>query len=400
MQQELDDAEDRADDAEDRANDAEDKLSELKSGKLIRHGITGGIGPAFHVPLHRSSNEAMTIAPSNLSALTYVMLHPAYWGSRPEQDLYCANKWAGASDRADAIHASEASALKRAENRMELLFDVIRVHQAAEAPTITSDSIVSSGADRRMYRRLEKTEHLLTILSATHGSTLYSAVSPADRATRRDYERSKKLLQNIKKFGHKSDFTSYVASEVGAASAGTVSDYKNSVEALIQKIDAGHYPELSGLTQDQITLAVNIVVAETSGADKVNNAAGVEMDLDDAKAALAVGMRGTVIRWQVDVDAKCGWHRFAGIWFGYALPFKVTVPVTADMGTSHSRAEVQVKNAFAFGYGISPSSYFSMFTGLTVGTTNLHADNDRELVMTWMIGFGGNLDFLTLFQGN
>lgn len=90
---------------------AEKELDRLKAGKLIRWGITGGVAPAFYQPLHYAKHAASV---PGMGALTYVMMHPGYWRSEPETNIYCANRWGGVASETAAAEAADDLSKERA----------------------------------------------------------------------------------------------------------------------------------------------------------------------------------------------------------------------------------------------------------------------------------------------
>lgn len=92
--------------------EAEKELDKLKAGKLIRWGITGGVAPAFYQPFNRAQNAASV---PGMGALTYVLFLPGFWRNRPEQNIYCANRWTGTENEAAAARAADDLAIERAK---------------------------------------------------------------------------------------------------------------------------------------------------------------------------------------------------------------------------------------------------------------------------------------------
>lgn len=105
-----------AEEKKDDESDAKKELEKLKAGKLIRWGITAGIAPAFYQPFHYSKKAASV---PGMGALTYVMLHPGYWRSRPETNIYCANRYIGQ----DAEDAASAAADNLSKDRAKLIIE-------------------------------------------------------------------------------------------------------------------------------------------------------------------------------------------------------------------------------------------------------------------------------------
>lgn len=393
--------------AEERAEDAEDELSQVKSGKLIRWGVTGGVGPAFHVPLHRPSDQ---IAPSIPSGISYIMFHPAYWMPRyygPEQNLYCANRHT--EDELTAQKLADSSARKRTEHVMELLLDVAS-DPSTKAPYLSED-------DRDALEQLEQLDAALGVVAAisvSSGTTLDNAQSSrgcgvnepiCSRRKKRDTKDIKKASAEAREIYGEIKQSAPPTGSVGAEIISKVDLTKSldTVRVAISDIRrtwaVGAYRALEGVTPEQFALAKRIATAIRANETKVCDEGGNNcQSIEDAKGHLASLLRLDVVNWEYGIPARCVSHQF-GFWFGYPLPFKVTVPVESTNGMQ-SRAEVNVKKSAAFGVGYSPNAYVSILTGVTIGTVNLSpADNDREVAFTWMIGFGGNLDIFTLLGG-
>lgn len=393
-------------DAEERAEDAEDELSQVRSGKLIRWGVTGGVGPAFHVPLHRPSDQ---IAPSIPSGISYIMFHPAYWMPSyygPEQNLYCANRHT--EDELTAQKLADSSARKRTEYIMELLLDVAS-DPSAKSPFLSED-------DKDTLEQLERLDAALGVvaaISANSETTLSDAKSSRTCGNSRRCKNQK--IRDTKDIEKASADARDIYGEIslsapptGSVGAEIISnvDLTKSVDTvrvaisdIRRKWAIGAYRALEGVTPEQFALAKRIAAAIRAKETQVCDGNGVNcQSVDDAKEHLLRLLRLDIVNWDHGIRPYCLPHQW-GFWFGYPLPFKVTVPVESTNGMQ-SRAEVNVKKSAAFGVGYSPNAYVSILTGVTAGTVNLSpADNDREVVFTWMIGFGGNLDIFTLLGG-
>jgi hypothetical protein len=108
---ELAEADAEAEEKSDDKSEAEKELDKLKAGKLIRWGITGGVGPAVYIPLHSARDKGPV---PGVGAVTYIMFHPGYWRNAPAQNIYCANRWGGSESETAASRAADDSARARA----------------------------------------------------------------------------------------------------------------------------------------------------------------------------------------------------------------------------------------------------------------------------------------------
>ncbi len=70
---------------------ADTETSELKSGKLMRYGITAGVAAAVHVPFFGDTG----VRGAGASALPYIAAFPAVWTKSSTTRAYCTAKWIG-----------------------------------------------------------------------------------------------------------------------------------------------------------------------------------------------------------------------------------------------------------------------------------------------------------------
>lgn len=118
----------------------------------------------------------------------------------------------------------------------------------------------------------------------------------------------------------------------------------------------------------------------------------------NAKAALVELVQRHTLDWTSGISAKCKARNLFGLWVGYPLKFTATVPYQLGMGETR-RGRLDITPLVAFGYGMSPNAYVSILAGFALGKTNLPpgGDDDDELVVSFVLGLGGNLDLLGLF---
>ncbi len=84
------------------------KLDEVRSGKLIAKGFSGGIALAIQTPLPgrtRQENAASALMP-------YVLIMPFYWGYPEAAANYCASTWGGGDERTAQSAASGVAKIK------------------------------------------------------------------------------------------------------------------------------------------------------------------------------------------------------------------------------------------------------------------------------------------------
>jgi len=261
-------------------SDAEKDLDKLKAGKLIRWGITAGVGPAFYAPLHTSGGRP---AVPGVGAITYVMFHPFYWRNAPAQNIYCANQWSGTASETVASRAADDAAKERAEPLVENLLTAQK-----------------SGA-------LDE-------------YTVVNMICPN--------ENCKPLAAEIIRLA-----------EAANSASKNATQYKSTLNGIVQRYTLG---------------------------------------------------------WTSGIAAKCGSRRF-GLWAGYPIKYSATLPYKDPMG-DNKRDKLEVTPLFAGGLGFSPNAYVSLLAGVSFGHVNLPPgkDKDDELVVSLIMGIGGNLDILGL----
>lgn len=104
--------------------------AEVRNGKLIEHGITGGVAVGVHAPLGGGNAAPATIP--------YIMLLPGYWGANTgATNAYCASSWSGG---ADATKAAQSKARKRAEVVFDVAVSKLRASGMTSCPAKQKDS--------------------------------------------------------------------------------------------------------------------------------------------------------------------------------------------------------------------------------------------------------------------
>lgn len=110
-------AEEKATTAEAKADEAKAVAANLRSGKLLQYGVTGGVGFAVQIPLDAKSesNKFSATDDATVGALPYVALFPGYWSQAAATNKYCASEWSVSASEAqvaaDAIARSQAAPL-------------------------------------------------------------------------------------------------------------------------------------------------------------------------------------------------------------------------------------------------------------------------------------------------
>lgn len=129
----------------------EKELDRLKSGKLIRWGVTAGVGPAMFAPLHYAKNRMYSTP--GAGALPYIMFHPRYWKETPEQNIYCANRWSGEESTTAAQEAADDSAKARAERVVKVLVTQAQIEglsASAVVETVCPNQSCAPAAERML----------------------------------------------------------------------------------------------------------------------------------------------------------------------------------------------------------------------------------------------------------
>lgn len=430
--------------AEDAKEKAETEIASIRSGKLIQYGITAGIGPVMHTPLYRNPTPAIGVMP-------YIMLHPAYWGSRPQQNRYCANIWAGKQSHAAASKAVDGDARERAQRRAESLYAAIRIDPNLDFAQLAAAS-PRNGVEIRVHGLLRD---LRTVAAIPQNPETMGGLSALERAKVRKarYDHTAKsvlavgfadvakcgpeksglrdslcsmgnLSQNLDEMLAIAVATRLVKSlEVELRSskrrrkmADELEDRADdvlllrptSLKQLDEKLREPAFvrftsantgrDDLAGITQADLDRAKEIVKARDAGQDKIS-VNGQNISLSTMEEALVSELQVHAIHWMSDVPGDCRKHRFFGLWLGYPLKYKTTVPT--QLGNMPIlRKHLEVTEIIAAGYGISPNAYISILLGFSVGLTNIPpGDRDREVVWSFVLGLGGNLDILTLLRG-
>lgn len=134
------------------AKTADLSAAEVRNGKLIEHGITGGVAVGVHAPLD-GGNAAVATIP-------YLLLLPGYWGGTNSNNAYCASSWSG-GDSVDATKAAQSKARKRAG----ILFDVA-VSKLRARGTSGCDEADKDGKPRNWCKEAELSDQAVNQIAA------------------------------------------------------------------------------------------------------------------------------------------------------------------------------------------------------------------------------------------
>lgn len=375
-------AEEKVTEAKAEEKAAEVDAASVRAGKIIQYGVTAGVAPVFHVPLHRGARKQGP-APG-FGAMPYVMFHPAYWRPQPQTNIYCANRYGGQTSESAAQVAADGSAFERAARRLDVLLAAVTV-----TPGLTTKRL--SPPENRVEARLVRLLAYMQQNAKAGGYDKTQFNAAKDELNRRLRERSVRD-------GFRNDVIALLAQPTPSAYADALD------RAAAVRFHDWPYRELAGLREEHLDFAKRIVFAQGDELEVEQGGRKVEITIEEAKRRLTLLLQSTVVGWATDLRPSCGWHHL-GFWFGYPLPFKVTVPALfgSDGEERTVRTRVRVKDIFAAGLGVSPNAYVSILTGVSVGLANLPGpqglgDNDNEVVWTWLLGLGGNADIFTLLR--
>lgn len=375
-------AQKQAEEAKTEKKAAEVDAAAVRAGKIIQYGVTAGVAPVFHVPLHRGARKQGP-APG-FGAMPYVMFHPEYWRPRPQTNIYCANRYGGESSESAAQVAADGSAFERASRRLEVLLAAVTV-----TPTLTT---------KRLSVPSNRTEaKVVDLLAYMHQNAKAGGYSDKELETAKG-----ELDRRLRDRRVSNEFRKAVLALLAEA---TPTAYMGALDkAAAVKFHDWPYRELAGLREEHLSFAKRIVFADGASIEVQEGTVKVTITVEEAKRRLTLLLQSTVVGWASDLRPSCALHHI-GFWFGYPLPFKVTVPSLfgADGDERTVRTRVRVKDIFAAGLGVSPNAYVSILTGVAVGLTNLPdppgiGDADNEVVWTWLFGLGGNADIFTLLR--
>ncbi len=115
--------------------DAKGTVEELRAGKLIASGVTGGIALALQFTSPWNNGEIKQKSPG-VTAMPYVLLLPAYWGTPEAHRIACASSWNGGDD-----HTVDVAARAVARKKAERIFKGIEAELRAK-PSLTNQVIV------------------------------------------------------------------------------------------------------------------------------------------------------------------------------------------------------------------------------------------------------------------
>jgi len=133
----------------------------------------------------------------------------------------------------------------------------------------------------------------------------------------------------------------------------------------------GHWDKNRGANSSRVFLESYFSETPEGRRDAARTALLLSQGTSDAEEAAITVLADS--RWKTGVKAKCGSKRFVGVWLGRPTDI------------------VNKQGVVSFGYGISPSAYFSLLAGLSA-----FSDSDNKHV-TWggTVAVGGNLDIVT-----
>jgi hypothetical protein len=106
----------------------EAQVASLKSGQLLRYGVTGGLAFAVQTGIPKMSSSTQKTA--GVTAMPYILFVPAYWGYSEAKGMYCSTNW-GFGSEDDAVKAAQFSSSKAAARKLnELWSQIMAMHLA------------------------------------------------------------------------------------------------------------------------------------------------------------------------------------------------------------------------------------------------------------------------------
>jgi hypothetical protein len=110
--------------AREEASAAQEQFAQLKSGKLLSLGFTGGLALALQTP-SLITNSSAKHAGVKTTIMPYVMLLPAYWGASEANRYFCASSWS-TGDEDSATEAALAITRRHAERQYRAALNALK----------------------------------------------------------------------------------------------------------------------------------------------------------------------------------------------------------------------------------------------------------------------------------
>ena len=133
----------------------EAQVASLRSGQLIRFGVTGGLAFAVQtgVPYKNSSTQKT----AGVTAMPYILFVPAYWAYTEAKSMYCSTSW-GIGSEDDSVKAAQLSSSKAAARKLNELWSQIRaMHLAKHDPAPGSADIITLATNNDVGKELVET---------------------------------------------------------------------------------------------------------------------------------------------------------------------------------------------------------------------------------------------------
>lgn len=141
------------------SKEAEDRFNEIKSGKLIRYGITGGVAFAVTTPFAKIGGVRQNTA--DITAMPYLALLPAYWrgGYHRATHVACASEYAAGQESARKV------AIKLAREDADLVVDAMLAEAATwpEARPAPAASVTAEARVTELQKRLPLPANKITL---------------------------------------------------------------------------------------------------------------------------------------------------------------------------------------------------------------------------------------------
>lgn len=353
-------------------SDLREEIEELRSAesarRLIRYGITVGVGYSVFTPFP-SRNRLESVQGG--SVIGYVATFPGFWAIPADQANYCAAQWSTTDERAKTL--AQATPTPEREEKAKAADESARA--AADA----------KNEQRKELERSKDTQNLKE-LNELDTEQEGDSPPPSNASATRQEDSStdyistvrtrRAAVQSLRKADRQArSYWSALANTHGC-------DGPKNYDIALAKAEDGRQPLI----------------------DFLKTCPNVPKDDDERDRYLVLFLKyATAFQKAQDLltalapenSARiCVGTKF-GAYVGVAAPFKASTLVPED--TQTVLREREVTPAISFGLAFAPNALFTLLTGPMVGSVEREGGKGAPM-WAWTIAFGGTLDIVNLLR--
>ncbi|WP_434385968.1 hypothetical protein [Melittangium boletus] len=334
------------------------------NAKLLRSGITVGVGLGVQFPLASVKGTSMQLA--SLSAMPYVAFAPAYWGDADALEAYCASSWGGGGE-SDAAAAAMEVARRKAANKLDALLSAMNAGAPDDSLITWASSNPATAWDkyeeaREAFLSVEKSSRSRREAIVGRLAELLQAVDSSSGKSSAELKAAKDALGlKLQEFKSAQQQFEIARRRYQYASAEYVRSFSTDrMAAIVAKIRI--WRDDASLTEDQ---------RETSKNDIIRWMAEQE--------------------WNSSLRGRCRLYKL-GLFVGLPIGSEVQVKVSG----SDERQTRDHKSRIAFGFAFTPNAYISVLLGASMGVVERQGPEgtprDGRTMWSGVFSLGGNFD--------